>query len=118
MSSDHLLQRFSPILLLIVGATAISFAPIFVKLVGSDRLGPTAIGFWRCLIGAAALFLYVLIRGGGVKLPLRLFGFAALAGLIFYGDIYVWHRSIVFAGAGMATILGNTQVQPCKRSSS
>jgi len=33
-----------------------------------------------------------------------------LAGLIFFFDLYWWHRSILFAGAGMATILANTQV--------
>ena len=31
-------------------------------------------------------------------------------GDIFFCDLFVWHRSIVFTGAGMATILGNTQV--------
>ncbi len=32
------------------------------------------------------------------------------AGLAFALDLFVWHRAIVLAGAGMATILANTQV--------
>ena len=33
-----------------------------------------------------------------------------LAGLLFALDLYVWHRAVVYAGAGLGTILGNTQV--------
>jgi hypothetical protein len=38
------------VLLLSFGAICISFAAIFVKLLG-DTVGPTAIGFWRTLFG-------------------------------------------------------------------
>ena len=110
MSSDHHLDKFPPLLLLVVGAVAISFSPVFVKLIGPDRLGPTAIGFWRTFLGGISLFAVVLLRGSPLLMSPRLMGFAALIGLIFFGDLYVWHRSIIFCGAGMSTILGNTQV--------
>lgn len=95
---------------LILGAVCISFAPIFVKLIDPDRLGPTAIAFWRTLIGSATLFILATVMGRPMLLPGPIFRFTVLAGCIFFVDLFVWHRSIIYTGAGMATILGNTQV--------
>jgi drug/metabolite transporter (DMT)-like permease len=103
-------RLFSPMLVLVFGALCISFAPIFVKWVGEARLGPTAIGFWRTLFGGLTLVLVTLVRGRTLRLSARLIGFSALAGFVFFVDLWVWHRSIVYCGAGMSTILGNMQV--------
>ena len=73
---------------LLSGAFAISFSPVFVKLAAGHGLGPTAIGFWRTLIGCVVLFAMAKGMGRPLLLP----------------------RSIIYAGAGMATILANTQV--------
>jgi len=99
-----------PLLMLAGGATMISFAPIFVKMVGQGTMGLTAIGFWRCLFGAATLIAIALVSRKRLLLPKRQMLWALAAGATFCVDLYVWHRSIAFAGAGMATILGNTQV--------
>ena len=99
-----------PLIRIAIGAVCISFAPILVKAVGNDALGPTGIGMYRCLIGAALLFLAAGHRGDRLLLPRKVMGLLALAGFIFFLDLFVWHRSIILAGAGMATILGNTQV--------
>jgi drug/metabolite transporter (DMT)-like permease len=99
-----------PLLLLVLGAICISFAPVFVKLINPQQLGPTAIAFWRTAIGAGILFLLARLMGRPLILPRPIFRFAAIAGFIFFLDLFVWHRSIIFSGAGMATILGNTQV--------
>jgi drug/metabolite transporter (DMT)-like permease len=37
-------------------------------------------------------------------------GWAALAGACFAGDLFVWHKSILYSGTGLATLLANTQV--------
>jgi len=95
---------------MLFGAICISFAPVFVKLIGEHRLGPTAIGFWRVLFGSAVLFILAIARGNRPLLSAKLMRFAVQAGFIFFLDLFVWHRSIVYSGAGMATILGNTQV--------
>ncbi len=92
------------------GALCISFAPIFVKMIDTATLGPTAIAFWRTLFGSIILFSFAAFRKQSLKLPKTVFLFSLLAGLIFCGDLFVWHKSILFAGAGIATILGNTQV--------
>lgn len=110
MSSDTSQPRVNPLLAIVAGAFLISFAPVFVKLIGTERLGPTAIAFWRTLFGAITLFTLTLIRGRSFGLPKRLYKFAVVTGFLFFIDLFVWHRSIIFAGAGMSTILGNTQV--------
>jgi drug/metabolite transporter (DMT)-like permease len=110
MNSNSPAKPFNPLFVLMLGAVCVSFAPVFVKLVGNDRLGPTAIGFWRTAFGALALFAVTVVRGKSCTLTPRLFKFALLAGFIFFLDLFVWHRSIIYTGAGMATILGNTQV--------
>jgi len=103
-------SRFSPLLVLVFGAICISYAPIFVKWVGESRLGPTAMGFWRTLFGALTLFLIAVVRRDSLKMNVVQFRFAIVAGFIFFLDLFVWHRSVIFCGAGMSTILGNTQV--------
>jgi drug/metabolite transporter (DMT)-like permease len=103
-------SSLKPLLILAFGALCISFAPIFVKMIGLDILGPTAIAFWRTLFGAGILFLMAIVKGDSLKMPLPVLFFALLGGFVFFGDLFVWHRSILYSGAGLATILGNTQV--------
>ena len=97
-------------LTLAFGAMCISFAPIFVKMIDTTLLGPTAIAFWRTLIGAAILFGLAFVKKEKIIVPKEVFAFALLAGFIFCCDLFVWHKSILFSSAGIATILGNTQV--------
>ncbi len=97
-------------LLLVVGAVLISFSPIFVKAAALDGLGPTSIAFWRLVLGAIPLILVARLRGTSLAIPRRGVVLALLAGAVFTLDLYLWHRAIHLVGAGMATILGNTQV--------
>ena len=91
-----------------LGATCISFAAPFVKWAEMD---PSAIGFYRCLFAAIALGPLVLRiprktgswTGRGAKL-------AFVSGIVFAMDLIVWHKSILDVGAGVATLLANTQV--------
>ena len=98
------------VIILLIGATLISSSPILVKLAAIQSMGPTAIGFWRTLIGGLALLTAVWLRGKSVRLSSGAMRFSILAGFLFFIDLYVWHRSVIYAGAGMSTILGNTQV--------
>ncbi|MCA9669050.1 MAG: DMT family transporter [Myxococcales bacterium] len=103
-------------LLMASGALMVSFAPVFVKLLIGRNMAPTTIGAWRMLMGA--VLFAGLSRLRGQRLGLGLHGSAAkkmarvltLAALFFAIDLFVWHKSIVYVGAGMATILANTQV--------
>lgn len=102
--------RGRPMLALVAGAACISFAPILVRVLVDGGLGPTAAGFWRCLFGTVALAALTLARGRSLRLAGRPRFWAVVAGLTFFADLWIWHRAIRDAGAGLATILGNMQV--------
>lgn len=103
----------APLVLVALGAAVISVTALFVKWLA---LGPAGIGAWRCGLGALALlpWAWMSVRPGpegqGPKGSRRAVGYAALAGACFAGDLFVWHKSIVYSGTGLATLLANTQV--------
>ncbi len=95
---------------LAAGAALVSLAPILVKALTLLGLGPTAIAMWRCLLGACVVAALASLRRARFGLSRRAMALLVAAGLAFALDLFVWHRAIVLAGAGMATILANTQV--------
>ncbi len=97
----------SVLVLLVVGATIISFSPVFVKIAA---VGPTAAGFYRTLFGGVTLLAIVLARGERLWAGYRPFALAAACGLLFAADLSLWHRAIHYIGPGLATIAGNFQV--------
>jgi drug/metabolite transporter (DMT)-like permease len=94
---------------LLLGASFIGLAPVFVKLL---HLGPTPIAIYRCGFAAVFLFIYLLSSGRFSlrKLPINVWRLLFLAGFLFGLDLFVWHRSVIYAGAGIGTILANTQI--------
>jgi drug/metabolite transporter (DMT)-like permease len=92
---------------MLTGSILISFSAVFVKL---SHIGPTMSGFYRLLFGAGFLCVIVLIKRDSVWKGWGPFGWAFLAGVLFAADIFFWHRSIVYIGPGLATIIGNFQV--------
>jgi drug/metabolite transporter (DMT)-like permease len=93
---------------LAIGSAMIALAPILVK---SVSLGPTAVGVYRCGIAFVILLPFLVKSANKLKaVPIKFWGYMAFAGLFFAADLFVWHRSVVYCGAGIATILANTQV--------
>ena len=92
---------------LLLGATLISFAGVFVKLVDA---GPTAAAFYRMLFGGLVLAAYVLARGERVRPRGKPLAFMALAAALFAADLFFFHRSIHYVGVGLATLLAALQV--------
>ncbi|UCG53773.1 MAG: DMT family transporter [Candidatus Latescibacterota bacterium] len=92
---------------LLVGATMISFSPVFVKLAD---VGPTMAGFYRNLFGGMFLLVIVLTRGEKLWAGFRPFALASTCGVLFAADLTFWHRSIHYVGPGLATIIGNFQI--------
>jgi len=92
-----------------LGAVIIGFSPILAKAV---NLSPTLIGFYRFFFGAIGIALFLMIKKH--KLHTKSFHkalpYLLVAGLLFALDLWLWHRSIVYIGAGIATLLANTQV--------
>lgn len=97
----------SPHLRLFLGAILISLSPVWVKLVS---VSPTASGFYRVAIGGVALIGFLLFTGRRLQLSRRAWLILMLASAFFALDLYFWHRSIIYVGPGLATLLGNFQV--------
>lgn len=96
-----------PLLRVLAGGTMISFAAVFVKLVD---VGPSASAFYRVFFGGMALLLIALARGEKMRVRHGIWGMVLGAGFFFALDLEAWHRSILYVGPGLATILGNFQV--------
>ena len=97
----------NPLVRLFAGAILISFSPVFVRLVD---VAPTTSAFYRVLIGGVALaaFLAVTRRRLGFS---RVAWLALVSSAVFFSlDLWFWHRSIVFIGPGLSTLLANMQV--------
>lgn len=92
---------------LLIGSIIISFSAVFVKIA---HTGPTASGVYRNLFGAITLWLIVAWRRDALWRGSRQLLWAVLAGTFFAADIWCWHRSILYIGPGLATIMGNFQV--------
>jgi drug/metabolite transporter (DMT)-like permease len=97
----------NPRLRLFAGAALISLSPVWVKLVD---VSATTSGFYRVLIGGVALVLYLFISGQRLQFSKRIWQLVWLAAIFFALDLWFWHRSIIFVGPGLSTLLANFQV--------
>ncbi len=94
---------------LLIGATAIGFAPIFVRL---SQAGPSATAFWRLALALPVLYA-LMASGNSGKGPYRRpssrsdYARLSLAGLFFAGDMAFWHWSIRYTSVANATLLAN-----------
>lgn len=91
------------------GAALISTSAVFVKWVD---IGPTASAFWRTGLAAVLLLGWFVRPAGraGFRPSRKVFGLLGLAAAFFAVDLWMWHRSILYVGVGLATLLGNFQV--------
>ncbi len=103
----HSFLTTHPTLNLTIGAVAISFSGVWVKIA---EVSPSSAAFYRVFFGL--IFLLVLRFQSPQKLlrktPLLLTG--SICGLLFALDLVCWHNSIRLIGPGLATLLGNFQV--------
>ncbi|HEY1772954.1 MAG TPA: DMT family transporter [Gammaproteobacteria bacterium] len=92
---------------LILGAVMISFSAVFVRLVS---VPPTVSGFYRVFFGGLILLGVLLWRRERPRFTRRSLLFLGLAAGFFALDLVLWHRSILYVGPGLATLLANFQV--------
>ena len=89
------------------GAGLISFSAVFVSITHTE---PTVTAFYRMVFGGAVLVFLTwwkderLVQGGRQCVA------AAVSGFSLALDLALWHRSILFVGPGLATLLANFQV--------
>jgi drug/metabolite transporter (DMT)-like permease len=100
-----------PLATMLFGAVLVSTSAVFV---GWVEMGPTASAFWRMALATAMLLPVLAIavrRRASTFTPTpRVLGLVAIAAVFFALDLWMWHRSILYVGVGMATLLGNFQV--------
>lgn len=92
---------------MVVGAAAISTTSLFVKWA---HVGPTVSAFYRMAFGGGMLMLgLVALRLWRPVRPVDL-AWLAVPAVAMAVDLMLWHRSILYVGPGLATLLGNLQV--------
>jgi drug/metabolite transporter (DMT)-like permease len=96
------------VLAVLVGAVAIAFSGILFRLA---HVSPSTGAFYRCVFALPPL--WVLARREAKRYGRqrrRALSLAWIAGAFFAADLILWHNGIEQVGAGLATVLGNTQV--------
>jgi drug/metabolite transporter (DMT)-like permease len=97
-----------PVLAVLVGAVAISFSGILFRLA---EVSASTGAFFRCVFALPPLWFLARLedRRYGPRRG-RAMWMAWIAGAFFAADLVLWHNAIEHVGAGLATVLGNTQV--------
>jgi len=89
------------------GAALISTTSIFVKLA---HVGPTVSAFYRMALGGGMLLVGLIALGQFRRVRVADMLWLIVPGVAFAVDLMLWHRSILYIGPGLATLLGNFQV--------
>jgi len=92
---------------MIAGAAAISTTSLFVKIAHVD---PTVSAFYRMAFGGGMLLIGLIALGQWRRVKLTDIGWLMIPAIAFAVDLMLWHRSILYVGPGLATLLGNFQV--------
>ncbi|MCW0236577.1 MAG: DMT family transporter [Ferrovibrio sp.] len=109
-ASQRAAQRLA-LAALVLGALAIAFSPIFVRL---SEVGPTATGFYRTILAVPPLWLVwrfrpadAAPRASETSWGIPPLGVLLIPGLLFAGDLFFWHLSIKYTSVANATLLSN-----------
>lgn len=89
----------------LAGTITISFSAIFVRFAD---VAPTTAAFFRVGYAVPVLFLIHRFVSDGRSRRQRLMAFGA--GAFFAADLISWHLSIRYIGAGLSTVVANSQV--------
>ena len=99
--------KISGSLFVLIGAFLISFSSVFVATVD---LEPTVSAFYRVFIGFLALFVFYSIKEKESPFRSEISKYLYIAAIIFVLDLWFWHRSIIYIGPGLSTLLASLQV--------
>lgn len=91
----------------LAGIATISFSAIFVRLAD---VSPTTAAFFRAAYAWPALLVIAWLVRDRDRRDSRARWMAFGSGLLLAADLLCWHRSIAAIGAGLGTVLGNTQI--------
>ena len=92
----------------LVGAVVLAFSAILFRL---SHVSASTGAFYRCVFALPPLWLLSRHEARQYGPPSRRVVLLAwIAGVFFAADLVLWHNGIAQVGAGLATVLGNTQV--------
>jgi drug/metabolite transporter (DMT)-like permease len=89
----------------LAGTLVISFSGIFVRLAD---VSPQTAAFYRTAYALPVLFIASRIMSDDRSRRERLLAFGS--GVVFAADLVLWHTAIGYIGAGLATVVANSQV--------
>ena len=92
---------------MLIGAAVMGTNGIMVQLAGTP---PTISASWRMVFAGVILLGYVVATRGWRSLSIHAWWWVAATAVAFAADLWLWHRSILLVGPGLATLLGNAQV--------
>jgi drug/metabolite transporter (DMT)-like permease len=105
-AADRRREHALAVAALLGGAVAIAVSPLFVKV---SEAGPVATAFWRVALALPLLWAWSAIgqreRHAASFAENR--GLMVAAGVLFAGDLAVWHWSILLTSVANATLLAN-----------
>ena len=93
---------------LVIGAFCMGMSPLFVRFAADASVGPYGSAFWRVFLALPFLAVWAKVeeRGGP---PRPTFKKPMLwAGVLFAGDLFFWHLSILKTSVANATFLSTT----------
>ncbi|HEX2655665.1 MAG TPA: DMT family transporter [Xanthobacteraceae bacterium] len=90
---------------LMLGAVAMGVSPIFVRLAD---VGPYASAFWRTFLALPFLFVWAHLEDRGKRKQVLFDRSVLLVGVLFAGDLFFWHLSILATTVANATFLATT----------
>ena len=97
-----------PRLTALLAAVSISFSGVLYLY---SNTSPETAAVFRCLYGLPVLVAVALLeRRRGAVISRRALTLSVIAGVLFAGDLVFWHHAVDKVGAGLATVLGNSQV--------
>lgn len=95
------------LLMLTAGAALISTTGVLVRYADVPA---TVSGFWRMAFGGIALTIALLMLRQWQRAGRSDWLWMGVPSLAFAADLFLWHRSILSVGPGLATLLANFQV--------
>lgn len=95
------------LLAMLAGAALIGTNGLMVRYA---EVPPTISAFWRMCFAGIFLAGLVAAQGGWKPMSRAAWWWCLVPAAAFAGDLWLWHRSILLVGPGLATLLANAQV--------
>lgn len=106
-ASAHARIDSGALLAMLAGAALIGTNGLLVRYAD---VPPTVSAFWRMAFAGVFLCGLVAAQGGWKPMSRAAWAWCAVPAAAFAADLWLWHRSILLVGPGLATLLANTQV--------